>query len=159
MDSAIAQAKDTIKRGHERVLKTLAATPDDKLDWSPSSTSKSPIGIANHAAQTNFFFAKVFQGEPLPTMGSLEEADRLMQSASSGIRTREQAVQSLNDSVAAVLAGLDHLGPEDMAKDIPLPFATMPMGFLIFIPGMHMGNHAAQIDYVQTIWGDMENHF
>jgi hypothetical protein len=159
MDPAIAQAKDAIKRGHERLLKTFGATPDDKLTWSPSSTSKSPLGIVNHASQTNLFFLKVMRGEPLPPLGSIEEADKAMQAASAGITTREQAVSVLNDSVAGLNAALDALPAEDLAKDVTLPIFTMPMGYIIHIPGMHMTSHAAQIDYVQTIWGDTENHF
>ena len=30
-----------------------------------------------------------------------------------------------------------------------------PYGEFIYIPAGHMQNHAAQIDYLQTIWGDM----
>ena len=32
------------------------------------------------------------------------------------------------------------------------------MSTWVNLPGMHMDNHAAQIDYLQTIWGDLANH-
>ena len=38
------------------------------------------------------------------------------------------------------------------------PFGPMPMAFWVNLPGMHMGSHASQIDYLQTIWGDLVDH-
>ena len=35
----------------------------------------------------------------------------------------------------------------------------MPMTFLMNLPGIHANAHAAQIDYLQTCWGDQEVHF
>jgi hypothetical protein len=32
------------------------------------------------------------------------------------------------------------------------------MAIWAILPGLHMGNHAAQIDYLHTIWGDVTDH-
>jgi uncharacterized damage-inducible protein DinB len=158
MDPRIISAKETTQRGHDRLLNTLGATHDDKLDWSPSSTSKSALGLVSHSAEANFFFAKVIGGEEIPPVKSVEDADEKMKAAAKQLTTRDQAVHRLEESVAALMAAIDKLSSADLDKDVVLPFRTMPMNFAISIPGMHMANHASQIDYIQTIYGDAQNH-
>jgi hypothetical protein len=59
-----------------------------------------------------------------------------------------------------VVTALDTLTPEevDMRLDSSLGW-TMPMTFLMTLPGTHAMSHTAQIDYLQTCWGDQEVHF
>jgi uncharacterized damage-inducible protein DinB len=158
MDNHTHHAKALIERTQGRLLRTFAAVPDDKLTWSPSSTSKSALDIVKHVAQTNLFIAKALCGEPLPDAASLPEIEKAMEAAASHITTRDQAVACFNESVATVLATIDKLTEDDLAKDIVLPFTTMPASALIYISGMHAANHAGQIDYIQTIYGDMDEH-
>ena len=60
--------------------------------------------------------------------------------------------------MVAVHAALDALTPERIDSIVETPVVTRPMPFFMNLPGIHMGNHAAQIDYLQTIWGDMDFH-
>ena len=158
MDQTIAQAIDGAKRGHERLLKTFTETPDDKINFAPSATSRSAHDIVVHIAQSNKFMSKSICGESLPAAGSLEDFDKFMKEASAGITTRAQALAILDESMSELMSALECLTPADLGKEVVLPFATLPLAFFIFVPGMHMGNHASQIDYIQTIYGDMANH-
>jgi len=36
---------------------------------------------------------------------------------------------------------------------------SVPMTWLMNLPGRHAMSHGAQIDYLQTCWGDQEVHF
>jgi len=38
------------------------------------------------------------------------------------------------------------------------PMGAFPMAFWASLPGLHMSGHATQIDYLQTIWGDLADH-
>ncbi|HPU00125.1 MAG TPA: hypothetical protein PLU39_19835, partial [Armatimonadota bacterium] len=59
----------------------------------------------------------------------------------------------------AVLAAIDKVKPDEIDKIVETPFLKAPMSFFLTLFGSHMGQHAAQIDYLQTIWGDNEFHF
>lgn len=59
-----------------------------------------------------------------------------------------------------VIAALDTLTPEGICATLDTSLGwSMPMTFLMKLPGMHAISHAAQIDYLQTCWGDQDVHF
>ena len=41
---------------------------------------------------------------------------------------------------------------------IDTPQGKTPFSFFLTIPAIHLYGHAAQIDYLQTCWGDQEVH-
>lgn len=157
MQEMIGQAKQSIVMGKERFLKTFSFVPDDKLNWSPTPTAKSALRIAAHVGLSNQGMAGIVRGEKFP-FASMKEMFEDVEPAEKAITTREQAIKQIEDGTSMALAALDALTPERLAADAGLPM-PMPMGQFIMIIGMHMLNHAAQIDYLQTCWGDMENHF
>lgn len=50
MNNVIEAAKAEITRANHRIIKCLEKTPDDKLNWSPSPTARTPIQLVAHAA-------------------------------------------------------------------------------------------------------------
>jgi len=140
-----------------RLLTTFAAVPDDKLNWKPSPTAKSAIQLAAHAANSNFSLSRMIRRDPAP-VGSMEELHEAMAKAEAAITTREQLIETLEKSTAEVIAALSTLDDESIVAIVPSPFFTAPMSFWMNLPARHIDNHAAQIDYLQTIWGDQEWH-
>jgi uncharacterized damage-inducible protein DinB len=157
MNEAIERSKTQVVNCKDRLLKTFAAVPDDKVTWSPSATAKSALRIAAHVGVTNFGFAGVLRGQGLKS-ASLEELFAHFNREEAKITSREQAVKLIDDSSNAVLAALDELTDAKMATEVMGPFGPMPMTFWMALAGRHADNHASQIDYLQTIWGDMEIH-
>ena len=159
MEPQIAQAKMLAETGRDRILKTFKAVPDDKLTWSPAETSKSSLAIAAHCGMTNQFFSRLIRGEAVEMPASVEEVDAHMKEAIAGVKTRRQAEELITDSSAAVVAALDTVTTERLQSTVNLPFGPMPMAVIVNIPGAHMTSHAAQLDYLQTMWGDLQNHW
>ena len=59
---------------------------------------------------------------------------------------------------AEVLAALDSVTPA-RAETVPdSPFGQMPFAFWMEVPANHTVAHARQLDYLQTIWGDLQDH-
>jgi hypothetical protein len=158
MESPSEQAKFVAGQAYERLMKTFAAVPDDKLTWSPAPTSKSALQIAAHCGFSNQFLAGVIQGETSHIPGSMKEMEEGIKQKLATITSRAKALDLLSDSIAKVNAALDNVTTEALQTQVTLPFGQMPMAFLIFAPGTHMQTHAAQIDYIQTIWGDTAMH-
>ena len=155
---AIEQAKQHAENGKARFLKTFSYVPDDKLGYAPSQTARTPLRVAAHVGLANFNLAKIIRGEPLPDV-SAEELFAKVAEAEKGITTREQALQTIEASHQDVLSALDSLSPDMIEREVHTPGLDAPMTFYMNLPGLHMFGHAAQIDYQQTIWGDMDPHF
>ncbi len=157
MNEVIERAKENTVRCKERLLKTFSFVADDKLTWTPSDTAHSALRIVAHCAVANYGFARFLRGKESKA-DSLSDALAMMASKEKEIATRAQAVQAFEASAAAVLEALDAMTVELMTSEVRGPFGPMPMTFWVALPGRHMDNHAAQIDYLQTCWGDLEFH-
>jgi hypothetical protein len=38
------------------------------------------------------------------------------------------------------------------------PMGSLPMAVWMRLPSLHTSSHASQMDYLQTIWGDLADH-
>ena len=155
--NAIEQAKQHTLACKGRFQLTFSFVPDDKLDYSPSSTTRTPLRIATHVAMSNFTFAGIIKMDP-PKESDMEAIKAMMAEKEASITTREQALAMLEESTDAVLAALDGCNDDTIDAMIPTPVFTAPMTFWMNLPARHMDNHASQIDYIQTVWGDMDWH-
>ena len=147
----IRQAKQVTEMALSRLKDTYAHVPDDKLFWSPYETSKSPTMIVGHTAYCNEYFAAVLRGDDIPpeTPGQVvSKAD----AEASKIKTRAEANEVLERTSQVVLASFDQLDPARLTTD-------PRTGFILTLIPRHIDGHAGQIDYLQTTWGDMEDHF
>lgn len=159
MQDTINQAKGEFLRAKEQMAQALATTPDDRINWTPSPTARTPIQQVAHAAFVVKGLHGVLDGKPLPA-GSTDEADRGLREWEQPFSTREQVLDLLEQNSANYVAWLDALTPERLASSFEMPFgfgpAPMSVG-LTLIPG-HTLWHAAQINYIQTIYGDRDWH-
>ena len=146
----IGQAKGAVQFGSKRFLAAFQSVPQDKLNWSPAPTSRSALQIAGHVCGVCDRLAGAYRGQSPP-------ADAVPREET--LSDRAEAVQWLEFGTQALLAGLDRMTPERVASEMPTPFGIMPMRQMMMIAGMHFALHAGQLDYLQTMWGDMETHF
>ena len=64
----------------------------------------------------------------------------------------------VEQNTVKVLDALDNV-TEEMVSSTPMsPFGPIPITFWMKLPAIHMSGHACQLDYLETIWGDLENH-
>ncbi|BDI33162.1 hypothetical protein CCAX7_52130 [Capsulimonas corticalis] len=155
---ALDGAKSVTLSSRDLLLATFSFIPDEKLNWSPSPTARTPIQIAAHCAAANAAFATLFQGKPWPLSLNPAEAFEQMRVVPAGINSRESVVKLLEDTVADVIASLEIAGPEALDTNLTTAFGEMPFRFWMTIPADHMSGHTRQIDYLQTIWGDLIDH-
>jgi hypothetical protein len=66
----------------------------------------------------------------------------------------------LHENGDAFLAWLDALSPERLSSFVQMPSVPEPLPFLVGLtfPAMQMRFHTAQIEYIQTIYGDRDWH-
>lgn len=97
----------------------------------------------------------MLNGRPFEA-SSTAEADTFFREHDRQFTSREQVLGLLEENCAAYERWLDALAPEALAGTVELPFGSGRACLaeaLSFAPG-HTNWHTAQINYIQTIYGD-----
>lgn len=141
------------------LLRALETTADDRLNWSPAPSARTPIQIAAHAAWAVRDIKETLDGRTF-SVPSPAEAEPGFREFEAQFGTREQVAALLEENGAAYLQWLDALTPERLATTVEMPFGmgAVPMALALTFVTAHTRYHIAQIDYVQTIYGDRDWH-
>lgn len=157
MENIVTEAKAELTRAKERMARALMTTPDDKIAWSPAASARTPLQQVAHGAMGISGIQGMLVGKPFP-YASPAEADTAWRAAEQEFTTREQALGLLEQTSAEYLAWLDTLTTEQLASTLQTPFGAFPMAAAITFAADHLRNHAAQMDYIQTLYGDRDWH-
>lgn len=159
MNDPIEKAKSDFLQARAGILHALSTTPDDRLNWSPSPTARSPLHQVVHAARSisnihGFLDGRTFD---VPTP---QEADLGFREFESKFSRRDEAVKLFERNADAFVAWLDALEPERLTSLVVTPFGmgSVPIELGMTFPAMHTRWHQAQIEYIQTIYGDLDWH-
>lgn len=168
MSDEIDQAKAEFIRSTDSLKVVLAATPDDKLNWSPTDTCRSPLQIAAHAAiwvsRMHALLSHCIYQTPFESIAERVGADgypsiyTAMRALEGPYTTREQVLDLLEASSARYLLFLDGIPAETLGRIVDLRFASFPLAVAITFSGAHVASHVAQIEYIQTAYGDHDWH-
>ena len=157
MNETVTQAKAEFNRAKGRLTHALETTPDDKINWSPSPTARTPIQIVAHAGMGTTLVQGMLQTGAFP-YASPADYDAATRKAEKAYTTRAGALELLEQTSGTFFAYLDTLTPEQLASTIDLPFGSFPLAAAITFPADHLRNHGGQLDYLQTVWGDTDWH-
>ena len=157
MSNLVEYCKQDAIDSMEHFLRNFSHVPDDKLNWSPTPTSKSALQIAAHTAITIANFTKMIQDRRLPFGDEISEFMAETAAREAAISTREEAVELFQQNVDAVLTAMDELTEDELELVLDSGQGwQMPMTFLVKLPGRHTAWHIGQIDFLQTCWDDQE---
>lgn len=143
LDALAAQARWTA----DSISHNLKFVPDDKLTWKPAPTAKSALEIINH------------------TVGAMKGMSGAIRGGAWQVppfdpaTTREQAQSMIRAAVGDYVDALLALSPADLEKNVDLPFGTFSLRQFTGFGLVELQHHRGQIAYLQTIWGDNEDHF
>jgi hypothetical protein len=157
MENIIDDVKAEFNRAKGRIAHDLASTPDDKINWAPSETARTPVQLVAHGAMGTMGITGMLAGKPFP-YNNMQEMDTASRAAEKEFTSREQALGFLEKTSNEFLEWLDTLSAEQIASTVSLPFGDIPMAMAITFPADHLRCHAAQIEYLQTIYGDYSMH-
>jgi hypothetical protein len=136
-------------------LRALENTPDERLNWSPSPTSRTPLQLMAHSAYSLGFIRTMFTGTPYPTP-TMAEADAEFMEMDGKIGSREEAVNLFEEKCDDMVTYLRGLAADEMDRMIDMPFklGQAPLGAVLGVGALHTRHHLAQLEYLQTIYGD-----
>jgi hypothetical protein len=159
LEEVIANAKAETEKAKNYLLNTFSFVPDDKLNWSPAPGARSALQLVAHCGMANQAFVGPIKGEDIFFPDGVTDIRGWMREGEAAITDRGQAVKLLEESTAAAIAAIDSVTPELLEHSPNSPFGPMPVPFWMGLLAIHMNAHACQIDYLQTIWGDFDDHF
>ena len=132
--------------------------PDDKLKWAPLDQGRTALDAFSEAAQTCQMVTKLVEtkGEmkPSPQMFAQMKAERANW-------TKDDALAAMNTNSAALYTAIGTLSEEELAMPVTMPMGggmTMPLGAWIMMAYRGFISRFAQINYIQTLYGDSEAH-
>ncbi len=157
IEEYIQEAIGFYTHASERVEKNLNTTVDDKLRWAPSPTSRSPLAIAVHCALAVKGMTRSLSGtEPTPSGMTTAQMDDWLRQQEEAVTTRKEALALLREASDEHISWLKAITPEVLDGTADLGFGPMPTKVVIHIVAGHLHDHAAQIEYIQSIYGDRE---
>jgi hypothetical protein len=156
---AAAKTASDVETLSKRLIHLLSFVPDDKLTWTPSGTAKSCLRITAHCALVNQFFGNAISGKSPASMPSPEEFFKGLYEAEEKITSRQSVITILTESAAELCDAIRALNAEKMNSEPNSPFGPLPMQFWLDQSAEHLAKHIGQVEYLQTIWGDLDNHF
>lgn len=153
----IELAKKSAVQEMEMFLRNFSYVPDERLHWSPTATSKSPLRIAAHTALYMSRFAAMIRDRELPGSDNLEEWIAQRDAEEVGISTREEMETVFRNGTRELLQVLDSLSANDLELVITSKNGgAVSMKYLITLPSWHTTLHLGQIDFLQTCWDDQK---
>jgi len=159
MQETIDQAKANFVRAHQSMRRALETVPDDKLNWAPSPTARTPLHQVAHAAMAVKSIHEMLNGKPF-AIDNTVDADKGFREWERQFTTRDQALSLLDQNAAEHIAWLDALSVDRLDNMVQLPFSLgqAPIAAVLSAESDHMNWHTAQIQYMQTIYGDHDWH-
>lgn len=147
------------QRALDSVLRAVEALPEDRRDWKPAETSRSALNQLQEIAMAPKMFVPLVEEGTMPDFDdhALQEQERTR----TGIDTFEKCREASMDGTSVICQVISEFPDDRLEEEVTLPFAggmTMTMADVLGLHAWNLTYHLGQINYIQTMLGDMEMH-
>ncbi len=157
MSPAVAEASGKFERAKSRLLKLLEKTPEDRVNWSPAPTARTPVELVAHAGLSIHSIHNSLMGESM-NFTSTDDFDAKAREFEKGYTSRDEVVEYFTGTCTAYETWLNGLTDDFLGTMWNSPFGEFPMAMSIQFPALHTEGHVAQLEYLQTTYGDRVWH-
>ncbi|PQV62406.1 hypothetical protein B1R32_1394 [Abditibacterium utsteinense] len=147
-----------ITNGKDGLVGTFNAVPDDKLNWKPLDNGRTALDLFSEAAQTTKMVAEMSQsrGETKPSRELFGQMKTEREAW-----TKQIALDAMQTNFAALSAAIESLSEEELSQTVTLAMGggmTLPLAGWIMMSYRTYVSRFAQINYIQTLYGDFDSH-
>jgi len=158
-------SKETIlnllNMGKDGLVSTFNAVPEDKVDWKPLENGRTALDLLSEAAQFSELATLVANSK-----GQIDASFNLMglfqqKKAERVGWTKEKALETLEANHNAMIAAIEALTEEELNLPVSIAMrsgAIRPVDFWIMMTHRTYIARFAQINYIQTLYGDTDFH-
>jgi hypothetical protein len=145
-----------LESGRAELERAALAVPEDKLAWKPLGNGRTVLDLLGAAAQNPTMATGLLRGnlEYGPDLFA-----RLAQERESW--GRGHSLELLGHNLRELIGEIEKLSDEKLAEPLTLPMlggGTMPLGTWLLMTYRSLMARTAQINYIQTLYGDFERH-
>ena len=147
--------------GKNELERTFAAVPDDKLSFEPAPGARTALDAFGQAAQGLTFAVTMIgmRGQDMAQMDIRAMMGQMAQERATW--TRQDALTHMELNYSKFKAAIEALSDEELAAPLTMPMGggtTAPVAFWIMTTYRNLVARFAQINYIQTLYGDMAPH-
>mgnify|MGYP001396299109 CR=1 FL=1 len=156
----IEHAKEELVQSAARLLSLVDETPDDRLFWKPSPTARSIGEIVAHCAHAMNNIAPQMMGTPY-AIATSSEANRTFLEHDRQFSDRANVVRYFEEARNGFIGHLDRFSLDEVDRLVTMPFGMgqAPVRLFMEAASNHTKGHIAQIEYIQTLYGDHDWHY
>ena len=129
------------------------ATRADRLDWKPLDRGRTVLDQLAECAMANLKWANILRACAY---------SRLPAEAAAGfteLTTREQVLEKLRETTAALVEAILAVPDELLGTEIETPWGPYSLSDCCLHAYWNMVYHEGQINSIQTLYGDFEEHY
>lgn len=138
----------------ETYLKDLRHLSDEQISASPMGAARSPLEYTAECIGLNTMIAKTLHGQPVE-MPSEEQRAAFY----AAFDSYDKVAAGLRDSVGHIVSALEKFSDDQLAEERHFFRGPMKLSDIANLGAMHLVYHDGQTNYVQTLYGDVENHW
>lgn len=146
-------AADLTREAAKTIIFVATATPLDKHHWKPLGNGRSIVAQVVECAQANRKWADI-----LRTRAWVDYSEAILQKALTELNTMEKATAELRKTAEILAQAIASVPDEDMAGAIEGPWGAYSLPRCCLHAYWNMVYHEGQINYIQTLYGDFEEH-
>jgi hypothetical protein len=146
---------ERVRRIGKSYLSDLSFIPEDKLGVSPMGKARSPIEFTAECAGFNLWVARTFRNEPDDAAKKETRAAYL-----ASLVTAPLATRAFEESIEVLATAIAETPDEELFREITMPWGSAaPLHEAAAMATAHMMYHDGQINYIQSLYGDDDNHW
>ncbi|HLV82011.1 MAG TPA: hypothetical protein VKT32_17105 [Chthonomonadaceae bacterium] len=131
------------------------AMSPEKQTWQPLDAGRCALDQIQECAGINLWTAQMLRDRAMPPIG-----ENWMQQLKTQYDTPEKALAGLQTGTDALIAAIEAFPAEHLDDTLQLPWDSAPSSLaeIMMLAYWNMAYHLGQISYIQTLYGDRENH-
>ncbi len=138
------------------LARAIKAMPPEKQAWRPMDSGRSPIDQVAECAAFNFAGAQSLRDRKLPPM-----THEQIQAFKTDHDTADTALAALKQSTGELIEAIKRFPADRLDEEVELTFAPgiiKSFGWKMMCGYWNTIYHWGQINYIQTLYGDIEMH-
>lgn len=150
----------SLHQGKADLLSTFNAVPDDKLNWKPLDSGRSILDLFGEAAQTPALLTAFLKSKGQLEL-NYEVAGKYINQEVREKWSKQEALAALEANHSEMIVTLEALTEEDLATTVTVAMAgdtPLPLSVWALLVYRTYVSRFAQINYIQTLYGDFKFH-
>ncbi len=147
--------KDRVVQATSFYVNDLEALTHEQLDKSPGGKARAGYDFTHEVIVVNNRIACQLKGED-PGPWPFEDDWAVCPDSD---RNKETVISQVKESSEAIVAAIDQVPDEKFNEKFKLGERETSYSGMVGMAGMHLMYHAAQLNYIQSMEGDLEVHW